>query len=171
MYEADALTVSIVNIVSGVVGGIIGLFILYYLIRSAVKNGIVMAFKQLPAINVITEAEAVAEGDIAGSAKKAPGETWSCPKCGVANSGDRSVCRKCNRPWATQIKAGAVDKKYCPNCGTARVDDLKTSCVKCGYEFAKGAADKKYCPNCGAKRPTFGGVLDDVKCAHCGHAF
>ena len=123
----------IVTIFSSVVGGIIGLIILYYLIRSAVKNGIRMAFRQMSAINVITETEAL-------------------------------------REQKDSQRASAVDKKYCPNCGTARISDLKKSCDNCGYEFAKGAA-KKYCPDCGAKRPKFGGALDDVKCSQCGHAF
>ena len=36
---------------------------------------------------------------------------------------------------------------------------------------AAGTVDKNHCPNCGAKRPKFGGALDDVKCSQCGYAF
>lgn len=76
--------------------------------------------------------------------------SWTCAKCGAANTG--KFCGECGQPkpaaeW-TCSKCGAVNTgKFCGECGQPR-PAAEWACEKCGA-VNKG----NFCGQCGAKRP------------------
>ena len=76
--------------------------------------------------------------------------SWTCAKCGAANTG--KFCGECGQPkpaaeW-TCSKCGAVNTgKFCGECGQPK-PAVEWACEKCGA-VNKG----NFCGQCGAKRP------------------
>jgi membrane protease subunit (stomatin/prohibitin family) len=79
--------------------------------------------------------------------------TWKCPKCGTAASGN--FCPECGEkkpaPAGTWTCAcGAVNTgKFCTQCGTKKPEEAVRRCPKCGYTPSDAAM--KFCPECGSR--------------------
>lgn len=70
-----------------------------------------------------------------------------CPQCGVDNSEDSTVCRKCNTPLPKNCmhcsKSISADATFCHHCGKS----LMSTCSSCGEKINPSS---KFCKHCGS---------------------
>lgn len=64
---------------------------------------------------------------LADAARTSVNETWVCRSCGSEGQ----------------------SKKFCENCGCARLAPKTVRCVSCGYTPENQAKPPKFCPECG----------------------
>ena len=106
----------------------------------------------------------------APAAPAAPGaDSWTCPKCGKANTG--KFCADCGEKkpepkpaegeWTCPNCGKKNTGKFCADCGSKKPEDKNSwTCPSCGTEN-KG----KFCANCGTKKPA---GVPQYKCDKCG---
>ncbi len=81
--------------------------------------------------------------------------TWKCPTCGTAVSGN--FCPECGAkkpaPQGTwTCVCGAVNTgKFCTQCGAKKPEAKEVACPKCGYKPEDPNNPPKFCPECGSR--------------------
>lgn len=80
-------------------------------------------------------------------------DSWTCPKCGAANSG--KFCMECGTPkpapagsWKCPNCGAENTGKFCMECGTPKPAAQGWACPNCGHENTG-----KFCMECGTPRP------------------
>jgi hypothetical protein len=96
MNTDAAMAVSWVEALTYGVGVIIAVIVFYYIIRAAVKYGIIAAFDKMSVIKVITKTEAEGgQKNVRGTQK----HMWKCPNCSAMNPPDTHICEKCKHDF------------------------------------------------------------------------
>lgn len=88
-------------------------------------------------------------------AQQAPANSWKCPTCGTAATGN--FCPECGakKPapagsWT--CTCGAVNTgNFCPQCGAKKPAAKEVVCPKCGFKPEDPANPPKFCPECGTR--------------------